>query len=194
MNRIEYNSQDEGENSDSELEELFNRKTELRQKRGPNKPKPPIEELKTDSIIMPMPPPPPSKKERSDAQKQATAKMREKLKNRHDELQKIRIETQEIVKLQHKEISLNVKKKLFKDNVNEQIELRVQERLNEIRLKAEADAPKVKPKRIRKPPAPKPKPEPKIELPPPPPQQEYRHQSAPHQRPIQMQRKALSFV
>ncbi len=67
--------------------------------------------------------------------KQATVKMREKLKVRHDEVQKLRIESQEIVKLQHKEKSLNIKKKLFKDNVNEQIELSVQERLNEIRLK-----------------------------------------------------------
>jgi hypothetical protein len=160
MNRIEYNSQDEGDNSDSEIEELFAKKTELRQKRGPNK----VKELQTENKIIPEVPEAkashlpitPTKKERSEAQKQATAKMREKLKVRHDEVQKLRIESQEIVKLQHKENSLNIKKKLFKDNVNEQIELRVQERLNEIRLKQEAeDIAKVKPKRIRAKPKPK---------------------------------------
>ena len=168
MNRIEYNSQDEGENSDSEIEELFIKKTELRKKRAPNKVKEPQTELKTESIVLVVPP---TKKERSDAQKQATAKMREKLKVRHDEVQKLRIESQEMVKLQHKENSINIKKKLFKDSVNEQIELRVQERLNEIRLKQEAEdiakglsnlreSIKVKPKRIRKKPQPKePKPE-----------------------------------
>ena len=76
----------------------------------------------------------------------------------------MRIESQEIVKLQHKENSLNIKKKLFKDNVNEQIELRVQERLNEIRLKQEAELIKVKPKRIRAKPKPKPAPEIKPEI------------------------------
>ena len=158
MNRIEYNSQDEGENSDSEIEELFIKKTELRKKRGPNKVKQPETELKTESIVLPITP---TKKERSEAQKQATAKMREKLKVRHDEVQKLRIESQEMVKLQHKENSINIKKKLFKDSVNEQIELRVQERLNEIRLKQEAEdiakglLIKVKPKRIRKKPQPK---------------------------------------
>lgn len=163
MNRIEYNSQDEGENSDSEIEELFIKKTELRKKRGPNKAKEPQTELKTESIVLPITP---TKKERSEAQKQATAKMREKLKVRHDEVQKLRIESQEMVKLQHKENSINIKKKLFKDSVNEQIELRVQERLNEIRLKQEAEdiakglsnlreLIKVKPKRIRKKPQPK---------------------------------------
>ena len=157
MNRIEYNSQDEGENSDSEIEELFIKKTELRKKRAPNKVKEPQTELKTDSIVLTVPP---TKKERSEAQKQATAKMREKLKVRHDEVQKLRIESQEMVKLQHKENSINIKKKLFKDSVNEQIELRVQERLNEIRLKQEAELIKVKPKRIRAKPKPKePKPE-----------------------------------
>ena len=35
--------------------------------------------------------------------------MREKLKVRHDEVLKLRIESQEIVKLQHKENSLNIK-------------------------------------------------------------------------------------
>ena len=152
MNRIEYNSQDEGENSDSEIEELFIKKTELRKKRAPNKVKEPQTELKTESIVLPITP---TKKERSDAQKQATAKMREKLKVRHDEVQKLRIESQEMVKLQHKENSINIKKKLFKDSVNEQIELRVQERLTEIRLKQEAELIKVKPKRIRKKPQPK---------------------------------------
>ena len=152
MNRIEYNSQDEGDNSDSEIDELFVKKTELRKKRAPNKVKELPTEPQTENIILPITP---TKKERSDAQKQATAKMREKLKVRHDEVQKLRIESQEIVKLQHKENSLNIKKKLFKDNVNEQIELRVQERLNEIRLKQEAELIKVKPKRIRAKPKPK---------------------------------------
>ena len=161
MNRIEYNSQDEGENSDSEIEELFIKKTELRKKRAPNKVKELPTEPQTENIILPI-----TKKERSDAQKQATAKMREKLKVRHDEVQKLRIESQEMVKLQHKENSINIKKKLFKDSVNEQIELRVQERLTEIRLKQEAEdiakglsnlreLIKVKPKRIRAKPKPK---------------------------------------
>ena len=161
MNRIEYNSQDEGDNSDSEIDELFVKKTELRKKRAPNKVKELPTEPQTENIILPITP---TKKERSDAQKQATAKMREKLKVRHDEVQKLRIESQEIVKLQHKENSLNIKKKLFKDRVNEQIELRVQERLNEIRLKQEAELIKVKPKRIRAKPKPKPAPEIKPEI------------------------------
>ena len=197
MNRIEYNSQDEGDNSDSELEELFAKKTELRKKRGPNKVKA-IKMPETENVILDVPI---TKKERTEAQKQATIKMREKLKARHDEVQRVKIETKEIVKLQQKELSLNIKKKLIKDNVNEQIELRVQERLNEIRLKAEAEAKAAKPKRIRGPPKPKvikveqryPSPPPPSP-PPSPPRQQYRHQSAPPARPIQTQRKALSFV
>ncbi len=81
MNRIEYNSQDEGDNSDSEIDELFVKKTELRKKRAPNKVKELPTEPQTENIILPI-----TKKERSDAQKQATAKMREKLKVRHDEV------------------------------------------------------------------------------------------------------------
>jgi hypothetical protein len=190
MNRIEYNSQDEGENSDSEIEELFIKKTELRKKRAPNKVKQPETELKTESIVLPITP---TKKERSDAQKQATAKMREKLKVRHDEVQKLRIESQEMVKLQHKENSINIKKKLFKDSVNEQIELRVQERLTEIRLKQEAEdiakLIKVKPKRIRKKPQPKEiKPETPRAITPPPKQEAIK---APQR--IMQTHKALSF-
>ena len=186
MNRIEYNSQDEGDNSDSEIDELFIKKTELRKKRAPNKVKELPTEPQTENIILPITP---TKKERSDAQKQATAKMREKLKVRHDEVQKLRIESQEIVKLQHKENSLNIKKKLFKDNVNEQIELRVQERLNEIRLKQEAELIKVKPKRIRAKPKPKEiKPEITRATTPPPKQEPIK----PPQR-IMQTHKALSF-
>ncbi len=36
MNRIKYNSQDKEDNSDSEIDELFVKKTELRKKRAPN--------------------------------------------------------------------------------------------------------------------------------------------------------------
>jgi hypothetical protein len=188
MNRIEYNSQDEGQNSDSEIEELFAKKTELRKKRAPNKIKQPEIELKTDDIILPITP----KKERSEAQKSATAKMREKLKVRHDEVQKLRIESQEIVKLQHKENTINIKKKLFKDSVNEQIEFRVQERLNEIKLKQESDLLKLKPKRIRA----KPKPKPETPRSMTPPKQEMPRPISPIRAPqrIMQTHKALSFL
>ncbi len=72
MNRIEYNSQDEGDNSYSEIDELFVKKTELRKKRAPNKVKELPTEPQTENIILRPLPITPTKKERSDAQKQAT--------------------------------------------------------------------------------------------------------------------------
>ena len=66
-------------------------------------------------------------------------------------VQKVKIESQELVKLQHKELQNNIKKKLFKQTMSEQVEMKVQERLNEMKLKAESEAKEVKPKRIRAP-------------------------------------------
>jgi hypothetical protein len=173
MNRIEYNSDnDDADSADSELDQLFKQKLEMRKKRAPNKPK---LDLVDDTEIILVEKPISVKKERSEAQKQATIAMREKLKSRHEMVQKVKIESQEIVKMQHKELQNNIKKKLFKQTMSEQVEMKVQERLNEMKLKAESEAKEVKPKRIRAPRVKQivekviraPSPEP---LPPPPPQ------------------------
>ena len=95
MNRIEYNSDnDDADSADSELDQLFKQKLEMRKKRAPNKPK--LDLVDDTEIILVEKPMSildiskinesklhlgsSVKKERSEAQKLATIARREKLK------------------------------------------------------------------------------------------------------------------